>query len=419
MRASALVFVGSLSSVVPLVAHRSQECGRRDLPLAVHLHREEVPVRRLELEPGAAVRDHLGGVLVSTRAGILDLAVVDARRADQLADDDALGAVDDERTQRRHPRVVAHVHALALDLARLLDQELDVDVERLAEGLVPGSTFELRVLRVTELIVQVLELHHLAGEVLDRADLVEELPEAPLDEPGERSDLELDQVGDLALLRDSGIRDPAGPREGRGISDRQHEPLLDGGGRGEGRPRSRNWKLYRAGGCCQAHANAGAVTVHRPGVAACRSAAPRGAAGAPGDEVSGYLISTFAPCASRAALIFSASSRAMPSLTGLGDASTRSLASLRPRLVSSRTTLMTGILFGPISVRTAVNSVCSSTTSTGAAAATAAAATGAAAVTPNFSSNFLMNSATSTRVMAPIWSSSWSWVSVAMGFATP
>jgi hypothetical protein len=30
-----------------------------------------------------------------------------------------------------------------------------------------------------------------------------------------------------------------------------------------------------------------------------------------------------------------------------------------------------------------------------------------------------MNSATSTRVMAPIWSSSWSWVSVAMGFVTP
>src|SRR4051812_12412880 len=101
----------------------------------------------------------------------------------------------------------------------------------------------------------------------------------------------------------------------------------------------------------------------------------------------GYLISTLAPCSSRAALIFSASSFVTPSLIGLGDASTRSLASLSPRPVSSRTTLMTGILLGPISVRVAVNSVCSS----GAAAASvepppaagaAAAATGAAAVTP-------------------------------------
>src|SRR3954447_1944699 len=100
-----------------------------------------------------------------------------------------------------------------------------------------------------------------------------------------------------------------------------------------------------------------------------------------------YLISTLAPCSSRAVLIFSASSFVTPSLIGLGDASTRSLASLSPRPVSSRTTLMTGILLGPISVRVAVNSVCSS----GAAAASvepppaagaAAAATGAAAVTP-------------------------------------
>src|SRR6188508_1880093 len=100
-----------------------------------------------------------------------------------------------------------------------------------------------------------------------------------------------------------------------------------------------------------------------------------------------YLISTFAPCSSRAALIFSASSLVTPSLTALGEASTRSLASLRPRPVSSRTTLMTGILLGPISVRVAVNSVCSSgAAATSAdpppAAGAAAAAAGAAAVTP-------------------------------------
>ena len=81
-----------------------------------------------------------------------------------------------------------------------------------------------------------------------------------------------------------------------------------------------------------------------------------------------YLISTLAPCSSRAALIFSASSLVTPSLTGLGAASTRSFASLRPSPVSSRTTLMTGILFGPTSVRTAVNSVCSSSAAAAGAA---------------------------------------------------
>src|SRR5664280_3102082 len=164
--------------------------------------------------------------------------------------------------------VVAHVDTLALDLAGLLDQQLHVDVERLAERLVASPALELRVLRVPELVVQELELHHLAGAVLDRADLVEQLAKASLDEPGEGSDLALDQVGDLALLGDSGVRDPAGRREGRRISDRQHEPLLDGGGRRERGPRSRNWKLYRSRRICQARANAGVVTMHHPGVRA-------------------------------------------------------------------------------------------------------------------------------------------------------
>src|SRR4026207_2140803 len=81
---------------------------------------------------------------------------------------------------------------------------------------------------------------------------------------------------------------------------------------------------------------------------------------------SSYLISTFAPASSDFLLIAAASSLVTPSLIGLGAPSTRSFASLRPRLVTSRTTLITLILAVPISVSVAVNSVFSST---GAAAA--------------------------------------------------
>jgi hypothetical protein len=56
-----------------------------------------------------------------------------------------------------------------------------------------------------------------------------------------------------------------------------------------------------------------------------------------------YLISTSAPASSSWALIESASSRATPSLTGFGAPSTRSLASLRPRPVIARTTLIAWI----------------------------------------------------------------------------
>ena len=186
--------------VVLLIADRAEQGGRGELALAVDLDPQLVLVVGLELEPGAAVRDDLRGEQHPARRRVLGLAVVHAGRADELADHDALRAVDDERALVGHPRVVAHVDALALDLAGLLDQELDVDVQRLAERQVLGPALRLGVLGRAELVVEELELHDLAGEVLDRADLVEQLTQSLVDEPGERVELELDQVGDLELL---------------------------------------------------------------------------------------------------------------------------------------------------------------------------------------------------------------------------
>ena len=73
-----------------------------------------------------------------------------------------------------------------------------------------------------------------------------------------------------------------------------------------------------------------------------------------------YFNSTFAPTFSRVALILAASSLFTPSFTGLGAPSTKSLASLRPRPVSARTSLITSIFFSPAAARTTVNSVFSS-----------------------------------------------------------
>src|SRR5262245_51525879 len=112
-----------------------------------------------------------------------------------------------------------------------------------------------------------------------------------------------------------------------------------------------------------------------------------------------YLTSTVAPWSSSCFLILAASSLLMPSLTVLPPASTRSLASLRPRPVMALTSLMTLIFFSPPDFRMTANSVCSSTA--GAAAAppgAAATATAAAAETPHFSSSNLESSAASRTV---------------------
>jgi hypothetical protein len=114
-------------------------------------------------------------------------------------------------------------------------------------------------------------------------------------------------------------------------------------------------------------------------------------------------ISTVAPASTNFFLIASASSLLTPSLMGLGAPSTRSFASLRPRLVTSRTALITLILLPPTSVRTTENSVFSSAGAAAAPAGAPAAApaimtpAAAAAFTPNVSSSRLTKSEASSK----------------------
>src|SRR5713101_5426292 len=107
-----------------------------------------------------------------------------------------------------------------------------------------------------------------------------------------------------------------------------------------------------------------------------------------------YLISIFAPAASIFFLISSASCLVTPSLIVLGAPATSAFASAKPSPGTAlRTSLITPILFDPISLRTTSKVLFSSA---GAAAALppgapvagpAATATGAAALTPHFSSS--------------------------------
>src|SRR2546429_2885911 len=110
-------------------------------------------------------------------------------------------------------------------------------------------------------------------------------------------------------------------------------------------------------------------------------------------------IVTLAPTSAILAAIFSASSLETASLMGLGASSTTAFASFRPKPVSSRTTLMTLILFVPTSVRTASNSVFSSAggaaSAAGPAVGAATAATGAA-LTPHLSCSVLVSSTSSS-----------------------
>src|SRR5690606_8093202 len=104
-----------------------------------------------------------------------------------------------------------------------------------------------------------------------------------------------------------------------------------------------------------------------------------------------YFNSTSAPASSNLALAASASAFDKPSLTALGAASTKSLASFKPKPVISRTALITLTFLSPTDEIITLNSVCSSA----AAAGPAATATAASAEILNFSSIAVLNSTTS------------------------
>src|SRR5436190_11149408 len=116
-----------------------------------------------------------------------------------------------------------------------------------------------------------------------------------------------------------------------------------------------------------------------------------------------YFTSTEAPASSSCDLTVSASSWFTPSLTAAGAPSTRSFASLRPRPVTARTTLITWIFCCPAPVSTTSKEVFSSAAAPSPATAPpgAATATGAAAVMPHSSSIFFFSSTSSRTDMLP------------------
>jgi hypothetical protein len=186
-----------------LVAHAeaAQQHGHGQAALAVEAHADGVLLVDVELEPRASGRDDPAGgeQLVEGLVGLL--LEDDAGRADQLGGDHALGAVDDEGALVGHDREVAHEDRLGLDLAGGSVLELGLDVELAGVGVVSLPALLDRMLGLLEAVLPEGE-RHLAGEVLDGADLIEGLTETVSDQPLEGLALDGDEIGDGKDLGD-------------------------------------------------------------------------------------------------------------------------------------------------------------------------------------------------------------------------
>ena len=158
---------------------------------------------------------------------------VGTRRAHELRDDHALGAVDDERAPLGHAREVAHEHALLADLARRLVDEADGHVQGGLVRLILLAALADGQLGGFELVIAELN-GQTAGVVLDGRYIVDRLSQSVLHEATEAGYLNVDQVGDVDNPLETGVR----PALARGRSgERCHE---DGSLLGGSRRRKEN-----------------------------------------------------------------------------------------------------------------------------------------------------------------------------------
>ncbi len=169
-------------------AQRVKQRRHRQLALAVDTDVDDVLGVEFEVQPRPAIgNDARGEQIFARRMGLAAIMVEqDARRPVHLADDHALGAVDDEGAVARHQRHVAHIDVLLLDIEHgagfgvLVDFEHDQaqrDAHRGGVGDAALTAFLDVIFRVFQFVMN--EVHFGgAGEIADREHAAQRLFQA-------------------------------------------------------------------------------------------------------------------------------------------------------------------------------------------------------------------------------------------------
>ena len=164
-------------------AHGLEQDGGRHLAAAVDADVQDILVVEVKVEPRAAHGDDAAGI-EHLAAGVSLAAVVlkdDARRALQLVNDDALGAVDDKRALFRHQGQGAKIDILLFDVADgavarsfigVIDNQAHLDAHGCLVGQPLGNALGLVVLGFADFIADELKTGGLI-EILNGEDGVE------------------------------------------------------------------------------------------------------------------------------------------------------------------------------------------------------------------------------------------------------
>ena len=127
-------------------AQRADEDRDRNLAVAVDTGIDDVVGVCFQFDPGPAVRDDRR--IVQADAHRVDFAaIVDARRTDELADDNAFCPIDNEGTCIGNQWEITHEYFLVLDFTCFVVDKTDLDAERCGVCRIAFLTFTNVVLR--------------------------------------------------------------------------------------------------------------------------------------------------------------------------------------------------------------------------------------------------------------------------------
>ena len=162
--------------------------------LAVDGDHEVAVLVDLKLEPGTTGRNELD--MVDLNAVVHLRGEVHTRRAHELRDHNALGAVDHKGAALGHKREIAHEDELLLDLAGLLVDKAHVNKERSLVRDVLGTALSNSAGRITKLVLAKGDLHSACG-VLDGREFGKRLCEAVGHEALKRLLLDRNEIWEL------------------------------------------------------------------------------------------------------------------------------------------------------------------------------------------------------------------------------
>ena len=177
-------------------AQSAQKHGDAELLFSVHADVESVLRVLFEFQPRAAVGHDGGGEHLLARL-VLRRSVIHARGTDELRNDDALRAVDDEGAVFRHQGQIPHENFLVEHFVFHLVDKADLHSQRKRVGGVAVAAFFFVILGfIAESVLQKVELE-VVGVVGDRGEVLEHLADAFLNERIVTVLLDFHEVGNV------------------------------------------------------------------------------------------------------------------------------------------------------------------------------------------------------------------------------